>query len=70
MFRRWGKVKSTNKEVKEHLRQLGVLNPTTLQQFEKSKRDGILNELKKVDGITKVQVAWVTGMSRNVVTCA
>ncbi len=65
-----GKVGLTDEDVKEHLRQLGVLNPTGLQQFEKDKRDGILNKLKKIDGITKVQISRVTGISRSVVTRA
>ena len=64
------KVELTDKEVKERLRRLGVLNPTALQQFEKDKRDGILNELKRIEGITKVQIARVTGISRSIVTRA
>ncbi len=64
------KVRLTDEDVKEHLKQLGVLNPTALQRFEKDKRDGILNELKKIDSITKVQIARVTGISRSIVTRA
>ncbi len=64
------KVKLTDEEVKKHIKQLGIPNPTAIQQLDKAKRNDILRKLKKVDGITGVQIARVTGLSTCIISRA
>ena len=64
------RVKLTDEEVKEHIKQLGISNPTAIQQLDKAKRNDTLRKLKKMDGITGVQIARVTGLSRCIVSRA
>ncbi|WP_371377222.1 transposase [Sporomusa aerivorans] len=47
-----------------------VSTPRELQAMEKSKRDAMLREIKKIQGITTRQIARLTGISQSVITRA
>ncbi len=61
------KVRLSDDKVREYIRKLGISNPTVLQQMAKNKRDDVLRKLKQIEGVTLVQIARVTGISKSVV---
>lgn len=61
------KVKLTDEAVKGYMRQLGILNIAMLRQSDKDKRDYVLSQLKKLEGISLRQIERVTGISRSVI---
>lgn len=64
------KIKLTDEEVREHIRKLGISNPSMFQIMDKDKRDHILNKLKSIEGITIRQLSRVTGLSRSIINRA
>lgn len=61
------KIKLSDEEVRGHIRELGISDPTFFQQLDRCKRDCALNQLKKIEGITTRQIARITGISKSVV---
>ncbi|MCK9267929.1 MAG: transposase [Alkaliphilus sp.] len=61
------KIKLSDEEVREHIRKLGILSPTSFQQLDKDKRDCALSRLKGLEGVTARQIARITGISKSVV---
>lgn len=61
------KIKLSDDEVREHVRKLGISNPTMLQQMDKDERDDVLRKLRETEGTTLYQIARVTGISKSVI---
>ncbi|HZJ76718.1 MAG TPA: transposase, partial [Oscillospiraceae bacterium] len=61
------KIKLSDDEVREHIRKLGISNPTMLQQMDKDERDDVLRKLRETEGTTLYQIARVTGISKSVI---
>lgn len=61
--------KLTDKEAKLEIQRIAELaRPTEIQIMEKGKRDEVLRQIKKIDGISTRQIARLTGISQSVVT--
>ena len=61
------KVRMSDSEVREYLRELGINNSSMLQNMEKGNRDATLAKLKKLNGVTIGQLSRVTGISKSVI---
>ncbi|MCM3617916.1 transposase [Sutcliffiella horikoshii] len=59
--------KLTDSEVRVYLSELGITNKNKLQQMDPYDRNSILIELKKQKGISNVQIARITGISKSVI---
>ncbi|MEG9295848.1 transposase [Mangrovibacillus sp. Mu-81] len=59
--------RKTDNEVREYLKTLGIQNSSELQQMHKEFRNGILVEIKKLDGVTIRQLSRITGVSKSVI---
>jgi hypothetical protein len=63
--------KLTDQEAKLAIqRTTGIAIPAELQAMEKGKRDEILRQIKKIDGITTRQIARLTGITQSVIVRA
>lgn len=63
--------KLTDQEAKLAIqRTTGITIPAELQAMEKGKRDEILRQIKKIDGITTRQIARLTGITQSVIVRA
>ncbi|WP_100334072.1 transposase [Bacillus alkalisoli] len=60
-------VKPSDFEVVSYLNKIGIPHKSVLQQLEKSKRNAILAEMKKLKGVSIVQLSRITGISRSVI---
>jgi len=60
-------IKYSDDDVREYLTQLGIPNSSAIQQMNKEKRNKLLLELKKIDGISLRQLARITGISKSVI---
>ena len=61
------KMRLKDQDVREQLRRLGIESVSVLQQLEKTERDSILVEMKKIPGVSIRQLSRVTGISTSVI---
>ncbi|MDF2545539.1 MAG: transposase IS200-family protein [Anaerosolibacter sp.] len=61
------RIKISDKEVINYFEQLGVANISELQKLEKGRRDEVIREIKKIEGITIRQIARITGIPKSIV---
>lgn len=61
------KIKIPDKEISDYLKKLGAENISELQRFEKLKRDEVITQVKKIEGVTIRQIARVTGIPKSVI---
>jgi putative transposase len=61
------KVRPSDDEVRKFLHQLGVPHHSALQRLEKRKRNAIIIQLKKIEGVSIRQLARVTGLSKSLI---
>ncbi|MFD1780053.1 transposase [Fredinandcohnia salidurans] len=61
------RVRLTDGEVRECLRELGIQNVSALQQMEREERDVVLLQLKETTGVSIRQILRVTGISKSVI---
>jgi REP element-mobilizing transposase RayT len=61
------KLRISDSEVKEYLKESGIIDSKELRQIEKSKRDEIIRKLKLLNGVTIRQLSRVTGISKSVI---
>lgn len=61
------KRKLTDDEVREQIKELGLVKATQIQHLDKGKRDHLINKLKNVEGVTAIQISRVTGIPKNIV---
>ena len=61
------RVRVSDSEVREYLRELGITNSSLLQQMERENRDETLVKLKQLNGVTVRQLSRITGISKSVI---
>ena len=61
------RVRMSDNEVREYLRELGITNSSLLQQMERENRDKTLVKLKQLNGVTIRQLSRITGISKSVI---
>ncbi|MDG5789389.1 transposase [Evansella sp. AB-P1] len=61
------RVKLTDNQVREFLRGEGVTSNSMLQQMDRKKRNAILSNLKKLNGVSVRQLSRITGISKSVI---
>ncbi|MDF2548759.1 MAG: transposase IS200-family protein [Anaerosolibacter sp.] len=61
------RIKISDKEIIDYFEQLGVANISELQKLEKERRNEIIREIKKVEGVTIRQISRVTGIPKSIV---
>lgn len=57
----------TDKEVLEHLKELGILNISELHRLDKPERNEFIRKLKKMPGVSIRQLARITGISKSMI---
>lgn len=60
-------IRMHDSELLDYLHNFGIKNVSELQQLSKEKRNIIINELKKINGISLRQLARVTGLSKKII---
>lgn len=59
--------KPTDEEVREYMRELGIVNSSSLQRMQRTRRNEILRELKKIEGVSLGQLSRITGISKSLI---
>ena len=59
--------KMTDQEIKQVIQKIAGVSPADIQAMEKRKRDEIIREIKKMNGITTRQLARLTGITQSVI---
>jgi putative transposase len=61
------RVRLSDREVKEHLTNIGITSISHFQQLEKEERDQVLVMLKGLKGVNLRQLSRITGISKSVI---
>lgn len=61
------KLRVSDSEVKEFLKEAGIMDPKEVRKLKKGKRDEIIKKLKSLNGVTTRQLSMMTGISKSVV---
>ena len=61
------RVRVSDNEVREYLRELGITNSSLLQQMDRENRDETLVKLKQLNGVSVRQLSRITGISKSVI---
>lgn len=61
------RIRKSDQEVRDYLRELGVENASQLQRMNKEYRDAILTQLKRLNGVSLRQLSRITGISKSVI---
>lgn len=57
-----------DEEIISYMKKLGIQTISQLQRLEKKKRNEVIKELKKIEGISIRQMARITGISKSVIS--
>ena len=61
------RVKMSDNEIREFLKEIGITNSSNLQRMDKEERDAVLANLKELNGVTLRQLSRITGISKSVI---
>ncbi|MED4014668.1 transposase [Sutcliffiella cohnii] len=59
--------KPTDEEVREYMRELGIVNSSSFQRMQRANRNEILRQLKKIEGVSLGQLSRITGISKSLI---
>ncbi|MFD2044691.1 transposase [Ornithinibacillus salinisoli] len=60
-------VKVPDTQVKDQLAALGIPSSSVLQKLDRDKRNAIISELKRINGVSAGQLSRITGISKSVI---